>query len=92
LTVERSATRCFNFQRGTVSSLRTLAAAQGLDHPGEFTPQHMMRRIDEVEVRSFAEIYEWLDEGELLDGGPESWAGHWQAADPSQFVAGAQGW
>ena len=92
LIVERSAERCFNYQRATVGSLRTLAAAQGLDHPGEFTPHHMMRRIDEVEVGSFAEIYEWLDEGELLDGGPESWAGHWGAADPEHFVTGAQGW
>ncbi len=92
LNVERSAARCANYQQKTVGSLRTLAAAQGLDHPGEFTPHHMMRRIDEIEVRSFAEIYEWLDEGELLDGGPESWAGHWQVAEPSRFVAGAQGW
>ena len=92
LNVERSAARCVHYQQETVASLRTLAAAQGLDHPGEFTPHHMMRRIDEIEVRSFAEIYEWLDEGELLDGGPESWAGHWQMAEPSSFVAGAQGW
>ena len=92
LDVERSAARCFNYQQRTVGSLRTLAAAHGLDHPGEFTPQHMMRRISEVEVRSFAEIYEWLDEGELLDGGPESWAGHWGAADPSRFAVGAESW
>jgi glutamate synthase domain-containing protein 2 len=92
LDVERSAARCFNYQRGTVGSLRTLAAAQGLDHPGEFIPQHMMRRISDVEVRSFAEIYEWLDEGELLAGGSESWAGHWQVADPASFAVGAQGW
>jgi glutamate synthase domain-containing protein 2 len=92
LDVERSAARCFNYQQRTVGSLRTLAAAQGLDHPAQFTPQHMMRRISELEVRSFAEIYEWLDEGELLAGGPESWAGHWQAADPSRFAIGAESW
>ncbi|MBK8295108.1 MAG: FMN-binding glutamate synthase family protein [Solirubrobacterales bacterium] len=89
LNVERSATRCFNYQRETVRSLSNIAAAHGLDHPGEFTPQHMMRRINETDVRSFAEIYEWLDKGELLEGGPESWAAHWQAADPSRFVSEA---
>lgn len=90
LNVERSAARCFNYQKETVRSLRTLAAAHGLDHPAEFTPQHMMRRINELDVRSFAEVYEWLDEGELLDGGPESWAGHWKLADPTRFAAGAE--
>ena len=85
LNVERSAIRCCNYQRETIKSLRTLVAAQGLDHPGELEPDHLMRRIDETEVRSFGEIYEWLEEGELLDGAREGWARHWQAADPAHF-------
>lgn len=92
LNVERSATRCFNYQNETIKSLNTIAASHGLDHPSEFTPQHIMRRINETEVRSFAEIYDWLNEGELLGGGPESWAGHWRVADPFHFGLGAESW
>lgn len=85
LNVERSAERCFNYQRETIKSLRTLVAAQGLDHPSQLTPGHMMRRISETEVLSFGEIYEWLDEGELLGSPRASWARHWDAAEAARF-------
>ena len=85
LNVERSAERCFHYQRETIKSLRTLAAAQGLDHPAGIGPAHMMRRVSETEVLSFGEIYEWLEDGELLAQPPERWARHWDSADPAHF-------
>ena len=85
MNVERGAARCFNFQHETIRSLRTLVASQGLDHPRDLTANHMMRRISETEVLSFGEIYEWLEPGELLNGPPDRWARHWEAADPARF-------
>ena len=90
LVVERSAERCFNYQRETVKSLQTLVASQALEHPSELGPEHMMRRINETEVQSFGEIYEWLEKDELLDGPRESWARHWELADPASFAIRAE--
>ena len=90
MDVERGAARCFNYQHETIRSLRTLVASQGLEHPGDLSPEHMMRRIDEIEIRSFGEIYGWLQEGELLADPRESWARHWELADPSTFATRAK--
>ena len=45
-----------------------------------------MRRVDHVESRSYAELYEWLAPGELLDEAPETWAADWAHADPDWFA------
>ena len=48
--------------------LAELTAAAGLDHPSEFKPIHISRRISPSEVVTFADIYPSLAEGELLAG------------------------
>jgi hypothetical protein len=45
----------------------------------------LMRRVDETTTKSYADLYEWLEPGELLDGARESWAADWQRANPDSF-------
>ena len=55
--------------------------------PGELRPAHLLRRIDQNTVWTYAELFEWLEPGELLAEVPQSWAADWLAADPDGFAA-----
>ncbi len=71
LDVPDKATRVFHFQQNTLKALRDLLGAAGLAHPGELGPEHILRRVSPVEVRSLAALYRFLEPGELLAGTPE---------------------
>ncbi len=43
------------------------------------------RRIEGQRTRTYAEIYEWLMPGELLDGPPQSWLSDWIEASAEEF-------
>ena len=61
-------------------------ASMGVDDPAKLTPHLLMRRVDEHTTCSYAELYEWLEPGELASGDPrESWAREWAMADPDSF-------
>ena len=56
-----------------------IMASMGVDDPAKLEPHHLMRRVDEHTTCSYAELYEWLEPGELLSGDPrESWAADWR--------------
>jgi hypothetical protein len=57
----------------------------GAGDPSEIEPWMLIRRVDESRTSSFAELYEWLEPGELLAAPPSSWAADWQRADPDSF-------
>jgi hypothetical protein len=44
------------------------------------------RRIDSFRTGTYAEIYEWLMPGELLDDPPAAWLSDWIEASAEQFV------
>lgn len=71
LDVPDKATRVFHFQQNTLKALRDLLGAAGLAHPAELGPEHILRRVSPVEVRSLAALYRFLEPGELLAGTPE---------------------
>jgi glutamate synthase domain-containing protein 2 len=80
--------RVANFHRATLHELAELTAAAGLDHPREFQPIHISRRISPSEVVTFADIYPALAEGELVAGtGNARWAKPWDMADARTFRA-----
>ncbi|HED64333.1 MAG TPA: FMN-binding glutamate synthase family protein, partial [Planctomycetes bacterium] len=70
LDVEDKIRRVRHFQQGTVHSFLELLGAAGLSRPQEIGPQHILRRISDSEIRSYAEIYRFLEPGELLEGDP----------------------
>mgnify|MGYP006215510369 CR=1 FL=1 len=65
-----------------------LTAAAGLDHPSEFKPEHISRRISPSEVITFADLYPSLAEGELVAGsGNPRWRRPWDMAQAHSFRA-----
>ena len=87
LVVPDKAERVRQFHDSTLKALGELVGAAGLAHPRELRRMHIQRRVSPTEVRSFAEIYPTLGDGELLNGcGDPGYARHWAFADPSSFA------
>lgn len=85
LDVDDKTTRTFNFQRATVASAAQIVASMGLESFAELTPAMLNRRIEGQRTRTYAEIYEWLMPGELLEDPPESWRSDWIEASAEEF-------
>jgi hypothetical protein len=64
-----------------------MIASMGATGPGELTPQMLRRRIGHLETKSYAELYDWMEPGELLSEVPGTWARDWEAASPDAFGA-----
>jgi len=87
LVVDDKATRVCQFQRSTMAALGDLVGASGLAHPRELQPMHILKRISPSEVKSFADIYTFLDHRELLAGtGKPHYAEQWALADAHAFA------
>lgn len=86
LVVEDKAQRVCNFQRNTISDLLKFVGALGLEGPDRLSPDLLMRRIDPTTVRSYADLYEFLAPGVLVDGDPPArWGQWWRVASPDRF-------
>jgi glutamate synthase domain-containing protein 2 len=86
LVVPDKAERVHHFHSNTVASFNQLLAAMGLDDPSQLDPSFLTRRIDTTTTRSYANLYEWLEPGELLDRPRRSWADDWAKATPGAYV------
>ncbi|WP_133854184.1 FMN-binding glutamate synthase family protein [Labedaea rhizosphaerae] len=78
--------RVHRFQQATVHSALQIMASMGVRHPDDLRPHQLRRRIAPHEVRSYAELYDWLEPGELLAEPPPDWAEDWRRADPDRFT------
>jgi glutamate synthase domain-containing protein 2 len=85
LHVPDKAIRVFNYQRATVASAAQIVASMGLDGFHELSPAMLNRRIEGQRTQTYAEIYEWLMPGELLEEPPESWLSDWVEASADEF-------
>lgn len=86
LVVADKAVRVANFQRNTVRAFVDLIAATGLSHPSQLRPWHIMRRVSPTEVKHYAEIYDYMELGELLgDSVPQAYARAWAQAQAQTF-------
>jgi glutamate synthase domain-containing protein 2 len=85
LVVDDKAERVYRYQQETVASAMRIVASLGLDHPSELRPWMLMRRIDHVTTKSYAELFEWLEPGQLLQEPPAGWDRDWAHADPDHF-------
>lgn len=80
--------RVVNFHHATLRELAEMTAAAGLDHPNDFKPIHISRRISASEVITFADLYPPLAEGALVAGtAPPRWMQPWAMADAHSFRA-----
>ena len=86
LDVTDKTQRVFNFHRATVASAAQIVASMGLSGFDGLGPAMLNRRIEGQRTRTYAEIYDWLLPGELLDDPPESWRSDWIEASADEFV------
>ncbi|MEU4087769.1 FMN-binding glutamate synthase family protein [Streptomyces aureus] len=86
LDVRDKTPRVQRFQEATVAGALQIMASMGVTDPAELRPHMLHRRIDPVTERSYEELYEWLEPGQLLAGPPAAWAADWKAADPDRFT------
>ena len=87
LDVADKGNRVFMFQQNTLQALRDLLCACGLAGPHELGPEHILRRVSPVEVRSLGALYRFLAPGELLHDTPEHavFKEFWGASRPDSF-------
>ncbi len=87
IVVSDKAVRVANFHRETIKALAELVGAAGLDHPSELRSHHFMRRIGADRTVTFAEVYRFLEPGELLSGaGDARMAEAWSMARADSFA------
>ncbi len=91
LVVADKTTRVTNYQAATVAQAQQMIGSLGLSGPHELHPAMLMRRIDHVHTRSYLELYDWLQPGELLADAPADWAEDWAAASPDSFQRHTKG-
>jgi len=68
LNVPDKTLRVYRFHRNTLASLAEMIAAAGLHHPADIQPGHLVVRVSEQEVQTYAQRYEFLTPGELVEG------------------------
>jgi glutamate synthase domain-containing protein 2 len=87
LVVEDKAERVRRFHDNTLEALSELVGAAGLAHPKDLTPMHLLKRVSGHEVKSFAEIYTFLADRELLAGSARTFYAHaWNLAHVNSFT------
>lgn len=67
LHVPSKAVRVLNFQKNTLRALSEMIAVAGLKHPADIKPHHLAQRINDREIKNYAQLHFWLKEGELLN-------------------------
>jgi glutamate synthase domain-containing protein 2 len=86
LVVPDKAERVHRFHRNTVHALAEIIAAMGLDHPSELRPNMVVRRVSQYEVRTFGEIHQPFDSGQLLAGtAPDRFQALWDQTTTAAF-------
>lgn len=90
LDVDDKMLRVRNFQTQTVASAHQIIASMGLDSFGELHPGLLNRRAAADLTATYAQLYEWLEPGELLTGPRASWQDDWAAANPRDWRAASQ--
>ncbi len=67
LVVPDKAERVYQYHRNTLHALKELVQAAGLTHPNDITAHHIVRRLDDTEVRLLANLLPQVKPGALLD-------------------------
>ncbi|MGH1418938.1 MAG: FMN-binding glutamate synthase family protein [Hyphomicrobiaceae bacterium] len=81
--------RVAQFHANTLEALKGVVEACGLHHTSQFTPQHLMIRINSREVRSAASQYDWIEPGVLLSGESKhpTFTRYWNMARSETFAS-----
>ena len=91
IVVPDKAERVARFHDNSLAALADLIGAAGLAHPRDLTPMHVLKRVSPHEVQTFAELYSFLGERELLAGTSHPfYAQAWAASDARSFTMRAE--
>lgn len=75
-----------NYHDATVESFLDLVGACGVEDPDLLTPHHIFQRVANETELAFDQIYDFLEEGQLLSGNvPESYSLPWEHAKAEAF-------
>ena len=88
--VPDKAERVRNFHRSTLHALQELVQAAGLNHPSELNAHHIVRRIDDTEVRLLSRLIMQMQPGALLgplDAQYNVFKEYWPLASTHSFRA-----
>lgn len=80
LVVEEKIPRVQRYHRRTIESFIGMLTAMGLTHPNEIRPHHIYRRSGDLKVASFAELYDFMEPGQLLEDGEGPYSDAWRRA------------
>ena len=89
LSVPDKAERVARYHAGTISSFLELLGAMGVPNPESVTPDLIFRRVSDMKVQTFAELYDFLEPGALIDDAdlPVLWRRKWALASAESFGA-----
>jgi glutamate synthase domain-containing protein 2 len=86
LDIDEKKHRVNNFHKNTIHSFLELIGAMGLTNPSQLQPEFIMRRINVQESKSFKELHDFLEPGQLLTKNiPDDFKHDWLLADSNKF-------
>ena len=88
LVVPDKAERVYNFHQQTLHALQELVQAAGLQHPSDITADHIVRRVNENDVRLLSTLLPTVRPGALLgdlDAQHKVFQTYWPQAQPDRF-------
>lgn len=92
LDVGDKSQRVMRYHKNTLSALGEMTGAAGLEHPGQFMPQHMMLRLADQTMAEACDIFAYLPEGFLInnqEGGRTitDYRNRWNRASAKSFAS-----
>ncbi|NDS84307.1 FMN-binding glutamate synthase family protein, partial [Francisella tularensis subsp. holarctica] len=86
LVVEDKMYRVYNFHKVTIQSCLEIIGAMGLISTDDVEPENLKKRISVNEIKSYADLYDFIPERCLVDGNiPASFARSWEKARADSF-------
>ncbi len=86
LVVDDKARRVANYHAETIRHFLKVLAVCGLDDASRLHPRLLHRRITDAQTVDYATLYDYLQPGELLDGGgTDDYRRAWNEASPNSF-------
>ncbi len=86
LVVKDKAQRVCNYHHNTVRHFMWVLAAAGLTDPSQLKPELLNRRVSLTEIKTYRELYPYLETGDILEGrAPEQYMKPWAAANAGSF-------
>ncbi len=87
LDIKNKGERVANYHQSMIYHMVDLLAVAGLKSTEDIKPEHINRRVDGSKIKTYAEIYEWLNTGCLLDEKtmPSNWRSNWAKANANNW-------